>query len=147
VQSVSTVTLMLVCLDEWKFEMHGGTERTHSSSPNASESIYVGNVQIDEFDRFGDVFQTLLNEAKKRKGDKRSAVGHKQGHQKTPAMIQAVLLDALANLVKKTDDLTPARGGFTDVGLHTGGHARNTAWPLVNAVTQVILESAGFPNL
>lgn len=25
----------------------------------------------------------------------------------------------------------PPRGGFTDVGLHTGGSPRDTAWPLV----------------
>jgi len=36
-------------------------------------------------------------------------------------MIQAILIDTIANLVKKTDNLTAARGGFTDVGLHTGG--------------------------
>jgi hypothetical protein len=62
-------------------------------------------------------------------------------------MIQAVLLDALADLVRKTDLLTPARGGFTDVGLHLGGHARNTTWPLVIAVLQIILDSAGYQNL
>ena len=57
------------------------------------------------------------------------------------------MLDALADLVSKADVLTPARGGFTDVGLHTGGHARNTTWPLVLAVLQVIIESAGYQNL
>ena len=32
------------------------------------------------------------------------------------------------------------RGGFTDVGQHTGGDAvRDTAWPLVRAVIQVLL--------
>jgi len=58
-------------------------------------------------------------------------------------MIQAVLIDAMANLVKETDDLTAPRGGFTDVGLHTGGSPRNTTWPLLIAVLQIILESAG----
>ena len=58
-------------------------------------------------------------------------------------MIQAVLLDALSELVKKSDSLTPhkARGGFTDVGLHTGGNFRNTTWPLTIAVLQIMLES------
>ena len=70
-------------------------------------------------------------------------------------MIQAVMLDALAILPKLTDEkklaefldkppqnclLTQARGGFTDVGLHTGGHARNTAWSLVIAVLQIMLD-------
>jgi hypothetical protein len=51
-------------------------------------------------------------------------------------MIQAVLSDAL-NGVKGTQP----RGGFTDVGLHTGGHPRNTSWPLLRAVLQVLIES------
>jgi len=37
-------------------------------------------------------------------------------------MIQAVMLDALSDLTNKANVLTPARGGFTDVSLHTGGH-------------------------
>ena len=107
----------------------------------------MGDVQIDKLYDFWAIFEKLLEDVKLRKGDKRSAARNEQGHQKTPTMIQAVLLDALADLVRKTDLLTPARGGFTDVGLHTGGHARNTTWPLVIAVLQIILESAGYQNL
>ena len=65
----------------------------------------------------------LLEKAQERKGEKRSAAGNRQGHQKTPAMVEAIVQDALAG---RADGETPARGGFTDVGLHTGGHARNT---------------------
>ena len=79
----------------------------------------------------------LLSKAAERKGDKRSAAGNEQGNQKTPAMIQAVLQDALA---KREEGVTPPRGGFTDVGLHTGGLPRNTSWPLVRAVLQSVLE-------
>lgn len=31
----------------------------------------------------------------------------------------------------------PPRGGFTDVGQHTGGTARDTAWPLVREAFKV----------
>jgi len=86
----------------------------------------------------------LLKKAQKRKGDKRNAAGNTQGHQKTPAMVEAIVQDALAG---RADGETPARGGFTDVGLHTGGHARNTSWPLVRAVVQVLLEQQGLHQL
>jgi hypothetical protein len=33
-------------------------------------------------------------------------------------------------------------GGFTDVGLHTGGMPRDTAWPLVR-VTIKVMEGGG----
>ena len=49
----------------------------------------------------------------------------------TPSFVQAVVQDALAG----TDGPThPARGGLTDVGLHTGGQPRATAWPLARAI-------------
>eukprot|EP00983_Pelagomonas_calceolata_P082636 1155978-Pelagomonas_calceolata.AAC.1 len=35
------------------------------------------------------------------------------------------------------------RGGFTDVGQHTGTVPPNAAWPLVYAVIQVVLEQTG----
>ena len=82
----------------------------------------------------------LLSKAQQRKGDKRSAAANDQGNQKTPTMIQAVLVDALAS---EEDGVTAPRGGFTDVGLHTGGLPRNTSWPLVRAVMQAVLEDAG----
>ena len=81
----------------------------------------------------------LLAQAAARKGEKRTAAANDQGHQKTPSMIKAVLEDALAG---RDDGCTAPRGGFTDVGLHTGGLPRNTSWPLVVAVLQELLEDA-----
>lgn len=68
----------------------------------------------------------------------RSAADGKQGHQRTPAMIEALLKDAKAAVdgEKQRLDHNPG-GGFTDVGLHTGGTPRDTAWPLVREVFQV----------
>ena len=57
-------------------------------------------------------------------------------------MIKAVVIDALADC---DSGVTAPRGGFTDVGLHTGGRPRNTSWPLVAAVLQALLvEHEGF---
>jgi len=137
---VGEVVLMLVCPDEWKFYLHCGEHsRTHCSLAGADATpLHVGCVSEAEYGDF--LFKTydLLGKAASRTGDKRSANRNPQGNQKTPAMVQAVLLDALAGL---DEGQTAPRGGFTDVGLHTGGHARSTTWPLVRAVMQVLLES------
>ena len=79
----------------------------------------------------------LLAKAAQRKGDKRSAAANDQGNQKTPTMIQAIMVDALSG---REEGVTAPRGAFTDVGLHTGGLPRNTSWPLVRAVLQSLLE-------
>lgn len=85
--------------------------------------------------------QKLLERAQERKGKKRSAAAKAQGHQKTPTMIEAIMRDALRG--EEEEGVTPPGGGFTDVGMHTGGAPRNTSWPLVRAVVQVQLEQAG----
>ena len=58
-----------------------------------------------------------------------------QGHQKTPAFIHALYREAFGK-----PNQTP-RGGFTDVGLHTGGQERDTAWPLVCAAFFQVLRN------
>lgn len=68
----------------------------------------------------------------------RSAAGGEQGHQRTPAMIEAVLKDAKAAVNGEEQTHIPG-GGFTDVGLHTGGERRDIAWPLVREVFRVRL--------
>ncbi|CAN0495747.1 unnamed protein product, partial [Discosporangium mesarthrocarpum] len=64
------------------------------------------------------------------RGNNRTAARGERGHQKTPEFICALLRNVLR--------ITPAlpMGGFSDVGLHTGGQPRDTAWPLVKAVVQ-----------
>jgi len=79
-----------------------------------------------------------------------SALSHPQGLQRTPGFIHAVVKDAcalIASRVKKGNQqgkekkpLNPPQGGHTDVGLHTGGVRRSTAWPLVRSVVQELME-------
>ena len=90
------MTLELVCLDGWKFEVQGGDLRKHSSSAMENESLYVGTVPLREFETFLESFASLLLDAERRTGANRSAAKNQQGNQKTPAMIQAVMIDALA---------------------------------------------------
>ena len=78
----------------------------------------------------------------KRHGDKRSAAGGKQGHQRTPAFIHAILKQSLDNNTS-SDEMQPL-GGLTDVGLHTGGEKRDTCYSLVRSVFQWFLDQASF---
>eukprot|EP00899_Mesostigma_viride_P028443 jgi/Mesvir1/8784/Mv02694-RA.1 len=72
-------------------------------------------------------------------GDRTAAKGRK-GHQKTPAFISSVVSDAVQYMLtgKEAEGSQP-RGGFTDVGLHTGGTARDTCWALVREAVLALL--------
>ncbi len=105
--------------------------------------LSLGTVALKDYDRFCGLADKFLRKAEARKGDKRSAAANDQGNQKTPALIQALLRDALDKLDNEEEpdeSKAPPRGGFTDVGLHTGGSPRNTGWPLVQAVMQALFE-------
>lgn len=154
----SKVCLELICLDEWTFEMHSGpTGRTHTAHVGRDSASHLPDRHINAraFESFCELVTILLSRAQTRHGRKRSAASNEQGHQKTPAMIKAVMKDAFDRLDTYMADLsteieegcTPARGGFTDVGLHSGGHRRNTTWPLVRAVTQTLLEADSHSTL
>jgi hypothetical protein len=86
----------------------------------------------------------FLKKAQERKGEARSAAHNEQGHQKTPAMIMAVVTDSVKSMLLTDEELeemalTNPRGGFTDVGVHTGGCARDTAWFILEAVVEILL--------
>lgn len=96
----------------------------------------------EEWDELYDNFGNALSKASKRRGNVRTAASGQQGHQKTPAMIAALLFDARDMLGITGPQGSPStshapRGGFTDVGLHTGGRPRETAWPLACEVFKV----------
>ncbi|CAN0384424.1 unnamed protein product, partial [Scytosiphon promiscuus] len=57
-------------------------------------------------------------------------------------MIKALLDDAKTALHSTVNSEHVPAGGFTDVGQHTGGDPRNTAWPLVREVFQVSMSSS-----
>eukprot|EP01034_Spumella_vulgaris_P030825 gene30825-38103_t len=108
--------------DGWGLEVHSrGSEFT--SKNTGSVWIRVGEVNACEFDSFLVRFHEKLAKAVQNK----------------------VLLDAL----KPLDDssVTKPQCGMTDVGLHTGGKPRNTAWPLVVAMTEVLIKNFAEPEL
>jgi hypothetical protein len=63
----------------------------------------------------------------------------KSGFQRTPSFILAVIKDSLLQVQQQLSckQESMPKGGFTDVGLHTGGMPRATAWPLVQQTLQV----------
>jgi hypothetical protein len=59
-----------------------------------------------------------------------------KGFQRTPAFIYAAVQQVLAGASAEEATVIP-KGGFTDVGQHTGSEARATAWPLVEQLLKV----------
>uniref|UniRef100_A0A7S1C6A7 ubiquitinyl hydrolase 1 n=2 Tax=Bicosoecida sp. CB-2014 TaxID=1486930 RepID=A0A7S1C6A7_9STRA len=102
--------------------------------------------------------KTLLDEAAAatsgNKGARRSQPGQ-YGHQKTPGFLWAIAFDAIAHDMewvgktdsKTTEDRTMPIGGFTDVGLHTGGVPRPTSWPLAFEALRFVLSLGTTPSL
>lgn len=106
--------------------------------------MYAGEIAEEHLQEVFERLNTALKSTREKKGQFRTAAGGEQGHQRTPAMIEALLRDALAKPVMKGMEQGDATcgpnlpvGGFTDVGQHTGGRPRETAWPLARAVFQV----------
>lgn len=98
-----------------------------------SHQVLYGGAWEGDFDHLLSLLEAELEESKKETKDKRSAGHNARGRQLTPAFVEAVLRDVLADPEAEAGkrNVTNPRGGFTDVGLHTGGERRNTAWPLV----------------
>ena len=158
VACVGKVKMQLVSLDRWSFEMHSGKgRRTFTSRPGRDELsvIYIGTVDELKFEALCELMARLLADAQLRTGRKRSAASNEQGHQKTASFIDRLFKDALEGLdayfedpsADITESCTAPPGGFTDVGLHSGGRRRCTSWPLVRAVLQVVLEAKGHFDL
>jgi hypothetical protein len=123
------------------------TDRTFTSNSDTYANISCGVIEVNEKEGFLKAFRALFSSASQREGDDRSAWGGRgaqQGHQKTPAFISALLEQVADDLEdkesnvgiegKKNDVGVAPKGGFTDVGMHTGGCARNTSWPLARSV-------------
>ena len=141
--------LKLLSLDEWTMDVHmskGGSP--YDSTSLGWKDLYCGNVpdgRLEELDR---VIEMYLRGVQERKGDDRSAAGGEKGHQKTPACIEGVVKDACDGVNRgetmggNSKSTSLPRGAFTDVGLHTGGCERETAWPLARAIIGTFLQQS-----
>ncbi|KAF5835474.1 hypothetical protein DUNSADRAFT_7314 [Dunaliella salina] len=86
-----------------------------------------------------------------RKEQAQRTTGSSGGYHYTPSFIHSIMRDARAAILKQQLQEQPLpeaksfsmpRGGFTDVGLHTGTLPPNTAWPLVREALKVLLLQA-----
>lgn len=136
------VALNMIALDLHRFQTTSkssleGHQYFDTGYATDYEVLHIGICAIEELPERKSAFQILLENALSRSGEERSARGDKQGHQRTPAFIHALYRQAFNS---STVEELP-RGGFTDVGLHTGGESRSTAGPLVfSTLHQALLD-------
>lgn len=143
--SVSNVALKLVFLDGWEHVMHFPPrgECIHTAIPKKFSILNCGSVHPSLRYRLLGGLNEEIEKAKKRTGTERSAAFNEIGHQKTPQFIATLLRNVQASLTKQVREASVARGGTTDVGLHTGGRSRDTCWPLVQGVLKQNLPGSG----
>eukprot|EP00951_Prasinocladus_malaysianus_P046458 scaffold642906_cov28-Prasinocladus_malaysianus.AAC.1 len=123
---------MAICKD--------GASPEHTSICHGSSVLSGGSIPVGKRSEFVSCVNEELGKAQSIRGDDRSAQGgEKVGHQKTPAFILCLVKAAVELLAGGEPRKTPPRGGFTDVGLHTGGQPRDTAWPLARETFKVLL--------
>lgn len=133
-QLPGTVALSVLGLDPHKLSLHPrspGESGVYDYLGRASDfvELFAGRVLEKSIGKVKSGFHHAMSRAQEEKGEKRSAGGNQQGHQFTPSMVHALLLEA----VSPTGTKRPPKGGFTDCGIHTGGHPRNTSFPLVRS--------------
>ncbi|KAA8496592.1 hypothetical protein FVE85_0321 [Porphyridium purpureum] len=147
-QAGRTVRMHILGPDEWSFNITN-SKFDSAPPPGVAVCFFVGELPADKLDDFMISFRKKLTEAKKKTGDDRSAAGERLGHQKTPTFVLSIAQNALSLCVKRNlpdgaADVVRlnvehcSRGGMTDVGLHTGGARRSTAWPLAAAVIKFV---------
>lgn len=134
------ITLVLICLDSWKLNIKPQSRVFTSFPSDCPKVVYLGCVNVKNEDSvISSVNIIIANAALEKTGSQRSAVNQNGGHQKTPGWIYGVYENVLLSIDNKlkvnqnTNEIKP-KGGFTDVGLHTGGEKRMTVYPLIKNV-------------
>lgn len=134
------VAINLISLDLHKFQTNSKLsvgQYSYIDTAVATDCVvlHIGTCTLDELPDRENAFRSLLSSVQSRTGDRRSARDGKQGHQRTAAFIHALYRQVFTSV----EELP--RGGFTDVGLHTGGEPCSTSGPLVLfALRQILLD-------
>ena len=145
----TNLSIDVIGLDNHEFKVHVGQRKYQNTAVSNSFSVLsVGQINVNDKSSFYDRFQKVLQKTSKKVGNDRSAEGGKQGHQRTPAFIHAILNQVLiggykSNEVYQCKDVLPI-GGFTDVGLHTGGQKRDTCYSLASSVFKFLFKTNSF---
>ena len=152
-QLPGTMTISIIGLDRNSFFLHhdGADGYSHEADALDYKILVAGTTEEKEVKAFWGRFQKLLSAAQQRDGHRRTAVGGRQGHQFTPTLVHALAAQAINCPCKKGAPCTcpnvVPRGGFADVGRHTGGEPRNTSFALVKSVLEWCLVQCGFDKL
>jgi len=148
-QMPGTTTISILGLDRHECFLHDDDKGGYQHEADAMDYkvLVVGTLEEEMLQAFWSRFQQLHNVAKVRDGDRRTAVGGRQGHQFTPALIHALATQAIKCGCKEgvkcsCPNIVP-KGGFTDVGRHTGGSPRNTSFALVKFLMEWCLVQFG----
>ena len=130
-------------LDLHRFRLHSMARSgflDHTADAKDYALMSIGMIPSDEVNSFRNRFDGIFIKASSRTSEDRTAAGGQQGHQRTPAFIHALLCQAKECKCLRLQHCAcmkkVPKGGFTDVGLHTGGIKRNTSWPLVLSIFQ-----------
>jgi len=117
----------------------------HSAASHSHALLTCGSVRATDFGKF----EQLLFELEEKVVENRRA-GLK-GLQRNPGFVLSVAKCALEavrddvepffaeDIEELVDGMEPSKGGFSDVGLHTGGMARNTCWQLYRESLKAVL--------
>ncbi|KAG1697926.1 hypothetical protein DVH05_015410 [Phytophthora capsici] len=141
-KSATEVKIDVLYVDKWEHKLHflPSGESVHSAVPTTHGSFHCADLDSELETKFSTKLGTELAKALAITGDARSAARNELGHQKTPQFIAAVVRRTVNSLLDGDSGIGPvsltAGGGTTDVGLHTGGRARDTCWAVVQAVIE-----------
>jgi hypothetical protein len=132
-----------------------------TSGSSKASCLYVGSVAAAKYSALTRTMHTIIQQQQELKAnDKSKPGGQRQSHfQRMPAFIMSVIKAALSLLPADPEtgasagdggsrgplqqgldtviNITPPRGGFTDVGKHTGADPKATSWPVLQSVIQV----------
>eukprot|EP00899_Mesostigma_viride_P005241 jgi/Mesvir1/14718/Mv05368-RA.1 len=136
-----TLAPIIVGLDSWDFFLGGPSNQSYSANSHGHALLYNLALPKEGWPQLLEIVDELIKEAaeKARQTDNRTAAKKQRGYQHTPAFISSIFHDAALKLTTGEESVSDPRGGFTDVGLHTGGQRRDTCWALVREVAQVLL--------
>lgn len=128
----SVVSITLVALDKWQFNIEETTARRFDSICTNHAFLSAGRIKLNDKTAFDDALLKLLKKASSQKG-----------HHRTPGFMLSVIQETIKIVNMKIDlpekyEAHPL-GGFTDVGMHTFLKQRKTEWPLAKAVLSYII--------
>jgi hypothetical protein len=146
--------LALLGLDLWKKEIYlnSDSDGVHHAECNGAiyEHLYSG-----PFETFAVSIKNILQMVHQDlTGKQKSAAGGQVGHQKTSSFVESCFKAAIKHELENGDmeEMSKRKkelpkGGVTDVGLHSGGKARNVCWPLVRETLNHFLGANNDPIL